>query len=621
MSTIVTRNGKGTALTWTEMDSNFTNLNTDKIQSGDNVTLGNVTVTSINSSTYVGLPVFNGTTDGVVNAGSNSGTLFLRDDATWAAPSAGLAGGSNTQVQFNDGSVLAGNASLTFDKTTGVFTLGSVPTKGYNSGASGTYIIGMSATPVQWNNTGNYYGYQLGTKSFLISKEDGSNLTASLGMRINSAGNYVYTTTGLTPSWLEFSGGQMAFLGAASGTAGNTITPSYPLIVDATTNSITTPAASITTANITTANITTATVTTLSVAGNNISADHGFVRNRIINGDMRINQRYGTTTTTATAGVNTYTLDRWNLSNGTTAGTLTAASTTTSPPAGFTTYTRVTATVADASLGATENSAFIQVIEGNNIADLDWGLSTAKTVTLSFWIRSSLTGTFGGSFKNSAANRSYPFTYVINAANTWEQKTVTIAGDTTGTWLTDTGIGVQCVFDLGTGSTYRGTAGAWAAANYVGVTGAVSMISTTNATWDITGVQFEVGSVASPFERRSYGNELVLCQRYFYKMLASGANQYVGSGLCQNATLVYAFISFPVTMRTEPAIGTDGTAAHYAVLYAGGGIVCSAVPSIAAAGVWGNLIAFPVAAGLTAGQGAMGYIGTASAYLSWSAEY
>jgi hypothetical protein len=174
-----------------------------------------------------------------------------------------------------------------------------------------------------------------------------------------------------------------------------------------------------------------------------------------------------------------------------------------------------------------------QSIEGFNVADLGWGTASAKSVTISFWVRSSLTGTFGGALYNNSFNLSYPFTYTISSADTWEYKTVTIAGDTSGTWLTNNGIGLGVNFGLGTGSDFSGTAGAWTGSGLLSATGAVSVIGTLNATWYVTGVQLEVGSVATPFERRPYGTELALCQRYFEKTyllsVAPGTNS--GPGL------------------------------------------------------------------------------------------
>ena len=238
-------------------------------------------------------------------------------------------------------------------------------------------------------------------------------------------------------------------------------------------------------------------------------------RNRIINGDMRIDQRNAGAATANT--ISGYTLDRWAVSQSTTGKLIAqrnAGSVT--PPAGFSNYLGVTSQSAY-SVGAGDYYMIYQMIEGFNTADLAWGTASAQTVTLSFWVRSSLTGTFGGSLQNNATNRGYPFTYSISAANTWEQKTVTIAGDTTGTWETGNLTGIRVQFGLGVGSTYSGTAGAWAAANLITATGATSIVGTNGATFYITGVQLEAGTVASPFERRDYGRELMMCQRYYAK--------------------------------------------------------------------------------------------------------
>jgi hypothetical protein len=228
-------------------------------------------------------------------------------------------------------------------------------------------------------------------------------------------------------------------------------------------------------------------------------------RNRIINGDCRIAQRGTAAVTTDGA----FPVDRFYVPFSTDGAF--SAQQDSSAPTGFVNSVKFTTTTADASLGATQYAYLRQPIEGTNVSDLGFGTANAKTVTLSFWVRSSLTGTFGGALWNSAFNRSYPFTYTISVADTWEYKTITVAGDTTGTWLTTNGIGINVGFSLGSGSTYSGTAGAWAAAGYITATGAVSVIGTLNATWYITGVQLEVGSVATPFERRPYGTELMLC--------------------------------------------------------------------------------------------------------------
>jgi hypothetical protein len=260
-------------------------------------------------------------------------------------------------------------------------------------------------------------------------------------------------------------------------------------------------------------------------------------RNRIINGDMRINQR--NTAVTASA----YTVDRWIL-NAVQNSKVTVQQSTAVAPQGYTASLGVTSSSAYSVL-AGDYFALSQPIEGFNVADLGWGTANAQTVTFSFWVRSSLTGTFGGSLMNDGANRCYPFSYTISAANTWEQKSVTIPGDTTGTWLTNNGTGIYTFFGLGAGSTFSGTAGAWAAANYRSATGATSVVGTSGATFYITGVQLEAGSVASPFERLDYGRSLIQCQRYTFKS---------SDLIVQNpATSTISIpVSYPVTMRAAP---------------------------------------------------------------------
>jgi hypothetical protein len=252
----------------------------------------------------------------------------------------------------------------------------------------------------------------------------------------------------------------------------------------------------------------------LTVNGNNISAVNslGF-RNRIINGDMRIDQRNGGASVTPLDGQ--YTLDRWagfrsqasKFSVQVNAGSVT-------PPAGFTNYAGVVSLSAYSSLSG-DYFGFQQSIEGFNSADLGFGTAAAQAVTLSFWVRSSLTGTLGGALRNSGNTRNFCFSYSVAAANTWEFKTITIPGDTTGTWLTNNNLGIQVWFDLGSGSSLTGATGSWSATQIIRPTGSVSLVGTNGATFYITGVQFEAGSVATPFERRDYGRELMMCQRYY----------------------------------------------------------------------------------------------------------
>jgi hypothetical protein len=286
------------------------------------------------------------------------------------------------------------------------------------------------------------------------------------------------------------------------------------------------------------------------------------LKNRIINGDMVIDQRNAGASVTASAtSTFTYTLDRWAYyATQTNKYTVQQDAGAVTPPVGFNDYLGVTSSSAY-SVAAGDLFLIKQSIEGYNVADLAWGTANAKTVTLSFWVRSSLTGTFGGAVGNSAGNRQYPFSYTISSANTWEQKTITIAGDTTGTWLTTNGNGLSLYFGLGVGSTYLGTAGAWGTSAY-SATGATSVVGTNGATWYITGVQLEVGSTATPFERRLYGQELINCQRYYEKSYdysvvpgtATGTGAVFTSGSNGGVTTSYLSGSYEykVTKRGTP---------------------------------------------------------------------
>ena len=284
------------------------------------------------------------------------------------------------------------------------------------------------------------------------------------------------------------------------------------------------------------------------------------LKNRIINGAMVIDQRNSGASVTANDGV--FPVDRFfyyaYVNN---KGTLQQNAAAVTPPTGFYNYLGFTSS-STYSIGAGEALTICQKIEGFNTADLDFGKATAKTVTISFWIRSSLTGTFGGSIQNSARNRSYPFTYTISVANTWEQKSVTIAGDTSGTWIGATnGVGMYLHFSVGTGTTYSGTASVWGSADYQSATGATSVVATNGATWYVTGVQLEQNTVATPFERRLYNQELANCQRYYYRIQSSNSGNriVVTSGLINSTTAcIYCSGGFPVTMRTSPTSTQSG---------------------------------------------------------------
>jgi hypothetical protein len=293
-------------------------------------------------------------------------------------------------------------------------------------------------------------------------------------------------------------------------------------------------------------------------------------RNVLINGDMRIDQR------NSGAAINPVgqqvTVDRWahfasqtgKLSFQQNQGAVT-------PPVGFSYYAGFTSLSAF-SIAATDQFLYSQKVEGYNIAKLNWGTANAKTATLSFWVRSSLTGTFGGAIQNSAQNRCFPYSYTISTANTWEYKTVVIAGDTTGTWLTTNGIGAQIQFSLATGATYSGTAGAWTGTSFISsVTGAVSVVGTNAATWQVTGVQFEQGSVATPFEFEQISETLAKCQRYYYVVprTADNYSDILSGGTVDQTTYARYGVYRPV-MRTESYTLSSSAANLFANLNASG---------------------------------------------------
>jgi hypothetical protein len=294
---------------------------------------------------------------------------------------------------------------------------------------------------------------------------------------------------------------------------------------------------------------------------NSQGSPFGF-KNRIINGAMVLDQRNaGALINPAVSG---YTVDRWYYyQSQTSKGTIGQNAGSVTPPVGFTNYLGFTSTSAY-SINSTDQFFIQQPIEGFNFADLGFGSANAKTVTLSFQVYSSLTGTFGGALQNSAATRNYPFTYTISTANTWTQISVTIAGDTTGTWVGATnGTGIKVVFSLGSGTSQSATAGAWTGTSFItSATGATSVVGTNGATFYITGVQLEKGTQATAFDYRDFGNELRLCQRYFEKTYDlttapgtnTGSSRWWFNGTNDNGGNGYFPIYFKVIKRADPTI-------------------------------------------------------------------
>jgi hypothetical protein len=285
------------------------------------------------------------------------------------------------------------------------------------------------------------------------------------------------------------------------------------------------------------------------------------MRNRIINGAMQINQR-GSTVTTLNDATNFFPVDRFtgaSLSDGSITGEQS-----TDAPTGFTNSIKYTVTSADSSLSASQYARLYYQIEGLNVSDLAWGSASAATVTLSFWAKSSVTGTFGGTIQNSARDRSYAFSYTIISANTWEQKSITIAGDQSGTWLKDNGVGLRICYGLAAGSSYQqSTTNTWQATGVqFAPSTALNLLATNGATFYITGVQLEAGTTASPFEYRQYGTELALCQRYYEKSYNTdvavptatevGTFSHFGASDGSNNAVVHG--SFAATKRATPTM-------------------------------------------------------------------
>jgi hypothetical protein len=277
--------------------------------------------------------------------------------------------------------------------------------------------------------------------------------------------------------------------------------------------------------------------------------------NRIINGDMRIAQR-GTSSSSTSAGYHTVDRMRFTAGGGLSASVAATMDQSTQAPSNFTNSFLFT-TTNGTSPSTTQSIGIQHRIEGNNVADLAWGTANAKAVTLSFLVRSSLTGTFGGGLRNSDLSRNYVFSYSISAADTWEYKTITVPGDATGTWLTNTGIGIDLVFSMGAGPDAQLSAGSWTSTTVQvasGVTGQVNVCATSGATWQITGVQLEAGSVATPFERIDYGRQLIQCQRYFQVIKPPLAISAAGT---VDTTLV-GILTYSVRMRATPTVSQSG---------------------------------------------------------------
>ena len=486
--------------------------------------------------------------------------------ATNASNSATSAATSASQASTSASNAAGSATTATTQATNASNSASAAATSATNAATSATNAAN-SATSAASSLT-NFRAVYLGSSATNPTVDGNGNALSAGDLYFNTVANEMRVYNGSTWQAASTVGGTVTSLNVTGNTtlgdaAGDTVTVNgtatfanaNPTLSAGTANGVAYLNGSkvLTTGSALTFDGTTLGVGALTVNSNNISAVNslGF-RNRIINGDMRIDQR------NAGAGVSSsgsFPVDRFKVFRGA-AGTFTAQQSTVAP-AGF--RSSLLYTVGNgAAPGASDFGLIQQPIEGFNVADLGFGTVSAQSVTLSFWVRSSVTGTFGFSLRNSTPNRSYVGSYTINAANTWEYKTVTVAGDTTGTWETNQNTGIILDFDLGVGSSLSTTAGSWQAGNFIGLTGGAKLNATAGATFYITGVQLEAGSVATPFERRDYGRELMMCQRYYWQTASSTQTQFLiySSG---TATNYYQYIPFSVQMRATPTTAVTGS--------------------------------------------------------------
>ena len=294
----------------------------------------------------------------------------------------------------------------------------------------------------------------------------------------------------------------------------------------------------------------------LNVTSGIVAPNMGMLRNRVINGAMRIDQRNNGALQTITSS-SAYTLDRWRI-DGAATGYTSQQIAINNAVAGFTHCWKVT-TPANTSGTASQQFCPLQIIEGNNISDFGFGTANAQPVVVSFWVNCSIAGTFGVTLENYNGSIAYYAPYTVTAANTWQQFVIYIPACTSGTWYTDSSIGAYLIFALNGTAIGTVTTNTWYAGNpYFLASGGTNLLTYSAATWSVTGVQLEKGIVATPFEFRLHQLELQLCQRYYFRWVALEPYSHFASGGCTSATMVLVTYQFPVPLRTPPTVGTSG---------------------------------------------------------------
>ena len=281
-------------------------------------------------------------------------------------------------------------------------------------------------------------------------------------------------------------------------------------------------------------------------------------RNILINGGQTVDQRNSGSAITLTSS-HQYATDRFICRLGTSSSS--TAQRVADAPDGLYNSVKITIGTGATPSAATATGYFAYKTEGLDTSHLSFGSSNAQTITLSFYVKSSLTGSFGVTVANDALNRSFPSSYTINSANTWERKSITVTGDTSGTWATTTAAAFYLLWDLGCGSDVKGTANTWAGSDFRGgATGTINVCATSSATWQITGVQMEIGTEATTFEVRSFGNELERCQRYYFQLDGDASDRIGVGGYAVGASEARMDVVFPCAMRAAPTISGTGTA-------------------------------------------------------------